>query len=143
MRWENTVEIDAPAETVWRLTLEVTGWPDVTPTMTSVQRLDAGPLRVGSQARIKQPGQSAAVWTVTSLDPARRFFAWQTRRPGLTMLGSHLVQERGTGCRNTLGLELTGRAAGLFWFLFGALMRRALVTENASFRARAEASLRG
>jgi hypothetical protein len=143
MRWENTVEIDAPAETVWQLTLAVTGWPDFTPTMTSVERLDAGPLRVGSQARIKQPGQSKAVWTVTRLDPARRFFAWQTRRIGLTMLGSHLVEDRGQGCRNTLGIELTGRGAGLFWFLFGALIRRSLVTENASFRARAQSSVRG
>jgi hypothetical protein len=143
MRWENTVEIDTPAETVWQLTVEVTGWPEFTPTMTSVQRLEAGPLRVGSRARIKQPGQSAAVWTVTALDGSRRFFAWQTRRLGLTMLGSHLVQERGQGCRNTLGIEITGRGAGLFWFLFGALLRRSLVTENAGFQTRAQTSVRG
>ena len=143
MRWEHTVEIDAPAETVWQLTTEVTGWPEFTPTMTSVERLDAGPLRVGSRARIKQPGQSAAIWTVTSLDGDRRCFTWQTRRLGLIMAGSHLVQERGQGCRNTLGIELTGRGAGLFWLLFGRLMRRSIATENAGFRTRAQANLRG
>jgi hypothetical protein len=48
------------------------------------------------------------------LDPARRSrvggltHSWQTTRMGLTMVGSHLLEEVGNGCRNTLTLDLEG-----------------------------------
>ncbi|WP_238006302.1 SRPBCC family protein [Dactylosporangium sp. AC04546] len=138
MKWENTITIDAPAGVVWALTVDVERWPDATPTMTSVVRLDDGPLRTGSRARIKQPAQSAAVWTVTRLVEGREF-AWQTRRMGLTMTGSHLVEPTGDDrCRNTLGIEIHGRGAGLFGLLFGGVLRRAIVTENLGFRSAAQ-----
>jgi len=38
--------------------------------MTSVERLDDGPITLGSRARVKQPGQRPAVWTVTELETA-------------------------------------------------------------------------
>src|SRR5207244_7694229 len=101
MRWENVVTIDAPVDRVWQVTVDVEKWPSITPTMSRVVRLDDGPLRVGSRARIKQPGQTEAVWTVTRLDE-RREFTWQTRRMGVTMTGSHLLEPAGDGCRNTL-----------------------------------------
>jgi len=56
------------------------------PTVQRVERLDAGPLRVASSARIKQPAQTPAVWTVTRLEPTREF-TWETRRLGLRMTG--------------------------------------------------------
>ncbi|GAA1401381.1 hypothetical protein GCM10009662_24540 [Catellatospora coxensis] len=125
--------IDAPADVVWALTADVEQWPATTPTMTRVVRLDEGPLRLGSQARIKQPGQAEAVWTVTAYDEGRGF-SWQTTVMGLTMIGSHLVEPVGDGCRNTLGIEVRGRGAGLFWALLGPLLRRAVRTENRGFR---------
>ena len=81
MRWTHSVSIDAPAAVVCALTTDVAGWPRLSPTMQSVQRLDEGPLRVGSSARIKQPGQRAVVWTVTRLEPGREF-SWHTVRRG-------------------------------------------------------------
>jgi uncharacterized membrane protein len=137
MRWESTELIDAPVDVVWRLTTEVTDWPSITPTVTRVLRLDGGPLRVGSQARIKQPRQLEAVWTVTRLEPGREF-TWETTRMGLTTTGSHRLEPVGDACRNTLTLEVRGRGAGLFGRLFGRLLSGAISTENASFRARAE-----
>ena len=136
MRFENTVVIDAPVDTVWDMTIDVARWPSITPTMTRVQRLDSGPMRVGSQARIKQPGQAEAVWTVTRLTDGREF-TWQTRRLGLTMTGSHHLEPAGTGTRNTLTLDVSGRGSAVFGRLFGRLMRNAIATENASFRAAA------
>ncbi len=137
MRWEDEIVIDAPADVVWALTADVEQWPTATPTMTRVVRLDEGPLRVGSQARIKQPGQAEAVWTVTALDEGREF-TWQTTRMGLTVIGSHLVEPVGDGCRNTLGIDVRGRGAGLFWALLGALLRRTVRTENRGFRDAAQ-----
>jgi uncharacterized membrane protein len=137
MRYDSTVTIEAPADVVWRLTVDVTNLPALTPTMTRVVRLDPGPMRIGSQARIKQPGQPEAVWTVTRLEEGREF-VWRTRRMGLTMTASHLVERLGDGSRNTLTLDVDGRGAGLFGRFFGRSIRKALETENSGFRKRAE-----
>jgi hypothetical protein len=106
-----------------------------------VERLDGGPLRVGSTARIKQPRQTAAVWTVTVLDPGREF-TWQAIRTGLTLVGSHVLDEADGGCRNTLTIDATGPAARPFGWLFGRFVQRSLRAENAGFRTKAEGSAR-
>lgn len=132
MHREHSTVIDAPLSLVWRLTTEVTEWPSFMPTVQRVERLDDGPLRVGSSARVKQPGQSAAVWTVTRLTASREF-TWETRRLGLRMTGRHLLEPAGEGSRNTLVIDVTGRGAGLFAVLFGGLIGRVLRDENAAF----------
>lgn len=137
--WTDIIEIDAPADVVWRLTLDVEGWPALTPTMRRVERLDQGPIRVGSAARVWQPAQFPAVWTVTRVE-ADREFSWQTRRPGLTMTGSHLLEPVEAGCRNTLTLDLAGPLAAPLGRLLGRVFGNALRTENAGFKAAAERS---
>jgi hypothetical protein len=137
MLWEDSTVIDAPADLVWRLTLDVAGWPSFLPTVRRLERLDPDPLRVGSTARLTQPGQPVAVWTVTRLDPPRGF-AWETRRLGLRMVGSHQVEPLPSGCRNTLALELTGRGSRLVGALAGAMIRKSLRRENGGFTQEAE-----
>jgi uncharacterized membrane protein len=132
VRYEETTLIEAPVELIWRLTVQVDEWPAFLPTMRRVERLDAGELRVGSKARIKQPGQSSAVWTVTRLEPAREF-AWETSRIGFRLTASHLLEPAGTGTRMTLALETSGRAAGVVSALFGGLMRSSLHQECEGF----------
>ncbi len=133
--------IDAPPERVWKLTLDLESWPETTPTMTSVERLDTGPLRVGSRARVKQPGQPSRVWTVTQLEPGS-LFAWEAKSPGVRMTGSHRVEPASGGCRNTLGFQLRGPMAGVATALLGRALRRAIATENEGFRRAAEAASR-
>jgi uncharacterized membrane protein len=48
------VDIDAPPEKVFALLCDVERWPEWTPTMTRVQRLDQGPFAVSSSAQIQQ-----------------------------------------------------------------------------------------
>ena len=139
MEWTDSILIGASADVVWRLTIGVTDWPSFNPTMQKVERLDTGPVEVGSTARIKQPGQKPAVWTVTVVEPGR-LFAWQTRRLGLVMTGSHLVESVGDSCRNTLTLEVSGPVARPFGAFFGLAVRRSLQTENASFKSEAESA---
>ena len=64
MRIEHEVTIRASVDDVWALTIDVEALPTITPTMTSVRRLDNGPIGVGSKAVIKQPGQAERTWTV-------------------------------------------------------------------------------
>jgi hypothetical protein len=138
MRWENSARISAPADLVWRLTMDITDWPSYVPTMRKVERLDGGPFRVGSTARISQPGQTPAVWTVTRLEPQHEF-AWQTRRLGMTMTGSHVIEADGAGCRNTLAVEVAGPLSRLLGPLLGPMVRRSIDTENRAVKSRAEA----
>lgn len=136
MRYEETTLIDAPVELIWRLTTDIDGWAAFMPTVQRLDRLDDGPVRVGSSARLKQPGQTPAVWTVTCVEPMREF-TWETRRTGIHMTGRHLLVADGAGTRNTLVLETDGPAAGVFSALFGGLMRRALRSEAAAFAQQA------
>jgi uncharacterized membrane protein len=142
VRWTHSTRIDAPADVVWQLTTDVEAWPATTPTMQSVKRLDDGPLRVDSQARIKQPGQAEAVWTVTRLEPGHEF-SWESRRRGLVLTGTHTVTADGSNCRNTLVLDATGPLAAPLGLVFGAVFRRVLRTENAGFKAAAERPVSG
>ena len=81
MEWTHSEHIDASPEAVWALATAVTDWPAYMPTVRSVERLDDGPLRLGASARIKQPGQPRAVWTVTRFEPGRTF-TWESPAVG-------------------------------------------------------------
>jgi uncharacterized protein YndB with AHSA1/START domain len=138
MRYAETTHVNAPVELIWRLTTQVGDWPTFLPTVRRLERLDAGDLRVGSTARIKQPGQTSAVWTVTRLEPEREF-TWETSRTGLRLTGRHLLQPVSGGTRMTLVLETAGRAAGVASALFGGMMRASLRRESEGFARQAAA----
>ncbi|MCU7722775.1 SRPBCC family protein [Actinoplanes sp. KI2] len=130
---EHSTVISAPPPVVWRLTTDVERWPSFMPTVQAVTLLEPGPLRVGSSARVKQPGQTAAVWTVATITPETEF-TWETRRMGLRMIGRHLLAPTGDGTRNTLSIEVTGHGAGIFAMLFGSLIARTIQRENEAFQ---------
>ncbi|HEY4309067.1 MAG TPA: SRPBCC family protein [Pirellulales bacterium] len=129
MHLEHSLVIPARPEVVWAVTIDIERWPEWTPTMERIERLDTGPFRVGSQARIKQPQFKEAVWTVTTLEPGRGF-TWATRTGGLTMVASHEVVPSPGGCTSILQLDVTGLVA----LLLAPLVRRgaaqAMATEN-------------
>lgn len=129
--------ISAPPERVWALTEDVEGWPQLTPTMTSVTRTGSGPFGVGSTARVAQPRLPAATWTVTELDPPHRF-VWETRRNGVVITGGHEIVPVEGGCRNRLTVDLTGTGARALARLMGPALHRAVATENDGFRRAAE-----
>jgi uncharacterized membrane protein len=138
MRLEHEIAIAAPASVVWDLTADVERWPEITPTMTTVQRLDEGPLAVGSQARIKQPRQGERTWTVTRLEPGRSF-AWATNALGMRMEGGHTITGDERACLNLLTLDVTGLLAPVLGRLLAGQLRKAIATENEGFKATAEA----
>jgi hypothetical protein len=139
MHIENIIDIQAPTETVWGLTVAVEDWPRITPTMTSIERLDEGPLRLGSRARVKPPRQRPAVWTVQTFTPARGF-SWATKVMTVTMIGTHEIEPTADGCRNRLGLDVTGPGAAFFGRLVKGLLAKAIATENEGFKRAAESS---
>ncbi len=134
-----TVDIAAPPERVWQILLDVESWPRWTTSMRSVRRLDPGPLRIGSRARIKQPGLPVMVWEVTELDEGTGF-SWVARSPGVDATGLHQVEAAPSGSQLTLTVSWTGVFAGLAGALAGKRTREYLTLEADGTRAAAEAA---
>jgi uncharacterized membrane protein len=138
MRFEDSAVIAATPATVWEIYSDVEHWPDMTESVTSVELLDPGPLRVGSRARIRQPRLPVAEWTVTEID-AGRSFTWVARGPGVRSTGTHVVEPHGDGARATAILDQGGPLGPVVGFLTRGLTRRYLAMESAGLKARAEA----
>ena len=110
---EVTRHINATPEQVWAVISDVEHWPDWTASVTSVKRLDGGELRVGSQARVKQPRIPTTVWTVSELE-AGRSFHWQAGFFAGVITGGHYAEaapEGGTNLR--LVIEARGGLTGI------------------------------
>ncbi len=112
--------------------VDVEHWPEWTASVTSVQRLDEGPLAVGSKARVVQPKLQTAVWEVTEVGDDH--FTWVSRRPGLVTTGRHIVEQQGQGTSVTLEIEHTGPLAGVAGALTKRLAQRYLEMEGAGLQ---------
>ena len=97
-----------------------------------------GPLRVGSRARIKQPGYPALVWEVTELDEGTSF-TWVTHTPGVDAIAAHLISATADGSRLTLSVTWTGVFGGLAGALAGKRTRKSLTLDANGHKACAEA----
>ena len=113
-----TAEIEAPPERVWAIMSDIERWPEWTPTVTSIRRLDPGPLAIGSRARVRQPKLPPADWRITWLDHANRTFTWITGGPGVKVTARHSVEPAARQGRSlaTLSIDFAG--------LFGPFMAR-------------------
>src|SRR5690348_2220058 len=94
MRTQATIEIGASAERVWQVFTDVRRWPTWTPSVTSIEPLDAPSVAVGHRFRIRQPKLPALVWEVTEVD-APRSWTWVARTPGARTAATHQVASRG------------------------------------------------
>jgi uncharacterized membrane protein len=139
MQVETTVEIDAPPERVWEVMTDIERWPEWTASVERVERLDDGPLRLGSRARLKQPRFPSVVWEVTDLERGRSF-TWTARNVGVTSIGAHRIVPGATG-RVTVNLSLRqeGPVAPVLALFTGKLTRRYIQTEAQGLKRRCEA----
>ena len=136
--FETSVAVDAPAERVWAVLVDVERAPEWTASMSDVKLLGDGPLAVGSRVRIKQPRLPPVVWEVTSLDPGRSF-SWRAGGPGFTTIGEHRVAAEGPGrATATLGIRRSGPLATVGDRLFGRVDRRYVTMEAEGLKRRSE-----
>ena len=133
----HTVTIAAPPERVWEVVVDVVRWPERIPTVDSVERLDDGPLAVGSRTRLQQPKLPEAVWTVTELEEGRSF-TWESRSPGIAIAAAHVVEPHDGATRLTLSVDLSGPLAPVGWLMTRGLTKRYVETEAASMTRAAE-----
>jgi uncharacterized protein YndB with AHSA1/START domain len=133
--FETTRHIDASPSRVWEVMSDVARWPEWTPTVDSVERLDDGPLQVGSRARIRQPRLPRVVWEVTEVVDGRTF-TWEATGPGIRSIGRHEVVPDGTGSTVTLGIEQAGPMGAVAALVWRRLTQRYIELEAASLDAR-------
>jgi hypothetical protein len=142
MRQTTTLDTAAGPDATWDALVDVVTWPRWTASMTAVERLDDGPLRVGSRARIKQPGFPWLVWEVSDLRPGVEF-TWFTTAPGTRTEGRHLLERNPDGTtRITLIIDQTGPVGVVFGALTKGKTRRFLALEAAGLKAASESAAR-
>ena len=133
-----TVEIAAPAERVWEVLTDVEQWPEWTETVTSVKRLDEGPLRPGSRARINQPKIPETEYVVTQLDPVRAF-TWVASGPGVTTTARHDVEALAGGrSRVKLAVKQGGWLGSAMGRFYRGRTDRYLASEADGLKSRCE-----
>jgi uncharacterized protein YndB with AHSA1/START domain len=133
-------DIDASQSRVWEVLVDVESWPEWTASMTSVRRLENGPLRIGSSARIEQPKLRPMVWTVNELVPEQAF-TWTAKVPGVVVTGKHTLTALDEGrTRLALAAEGSGPLAFLTDLLTRSRVRKYVTLEAAGIKAAAEAA---
>jgi uncharacterized membrane protein len=133
--FQTTRHIDAPAQRVWEVLFDVGRWPEWTPTIDSVERLDDGPLQVGSRAKVRQPKLPQASWQVTEVVDGRSF-TWEAKGPGMRTIARHQVVPDATGSTVTLSIEQTGPLGALATLLWRRLTQRYIELEAESLDKR-------
>ncbi|WP_109486422.1 SRPBCC family protein [Occallatibacter savannae] len=124
------VEIHVSPARVWSVLLDVERWPEWTTSVSRIQRMEVGPLTLGSRTRIWQPRLMPAVWCVTSLDDRRRVFGWTTRAFGVKIVGRHQVETFKNHSRVSLSLHYTGPLSAVVARVYRSLIWDYLTREG-------------
>ena len=135
--FSTTVDIAAPAARVWEVMRDVERWHEWTASIISIERLDSGPLRIGSRADVRQPKLRQSRFEVTALEEGRGF-NWQMRAAGVTAIGRHWIEPAAGGCRVTLGVVYGGALGWLIARTYADLTRRYLAMEAEGLKRRSE-----
>ena len=133
--FETTRHIDAPTQSVWEVLFDVARWPEWTPTIDRVERLDDGPFQVGSRARVRQPKLPRAVWEVTEVVDGGNF-TWVAKGPGMKTVARHEVVADASGSRVTLSIEQAGPLGAVAGMILGRLTQRYIELEAESLDKR-------
>ena len=108
MRFEKSIDIDAPQQQVWDVLSAIEAWPQRIETVDVVELLTPAPLTKGSRVRLKQPKLPEGTWDITVWD-APSYFEWTQKESGISSVAGHRVEALGDGrARLTLTLEMRG-----------------------------------
>jgi hypothetical protein len=135
--FRNSIYIAANWERIWEVLSDVERWPEWTPSVTLVRRLDAAPTIVGSRFLVHQPKMHPAVWQVTWWEPGRRF-VWTASGFGLNMLSDHEIVAVDAGCTVNLYHRFEGVFEPIVEAVSGSLITQNLAMDAAGLKARCE-----
>ena len=121
--FETSMVIPAPAERIWAVLMDVKHWPDWTRSISRIEPLDEGPMRLDSRVHVIQPKLHPAVWRITEYAEGTKF-VWVSKSPGVTVTGGHYITPTRDGALVTLTLDMTGVLSGIVAGLAGSLTRQ-------------------
>ncbi len=136
------MDVAAPPERVFAIMTDIERWPEWTSSVTGIEQLEPGPLKVGTRAKIRQPKLLPAIWKVTAIEPGRGF-TWINTGPGVRVAGNHFVEPIEGGTRVTLSLQFGGFLGPLVARLTAELNNRYLKIEAAGLKRRSESAVDG
>jgi hypothetical protein len=132
------VEIRVSPARIWPVLLDVEHWPEWTTSVTRAQRMDIGPLTLGSRTRLWQPRLMSAVWCVTSLDHRTYNFTWASHAFGVKIIGRHQIVPVKGHSRVILTLSYTGLLGAILSRVYRDLTWDYLSREGNGLRKRCE-----
>ena len=140
MRFEKTIEIDAPQQRVWDVLSAIEAWPQRIETVDTVELLTPAPIAKGSRVRLKQPKLPEGTWEVTVWD-APSSFEWTQKAGGAAMFAGHRVETLGEGrARLTLTLDMSGLLVPIMGLFYKDLTNRYMNLEAEGMKRAAEST---
>jgi uncharacterized membrane protein len=140
MRFETTIDIDAPQQRVWDVLSALEAWPQRLETVESVELLTPAPISTGSRVRLKQPKLAEGTWDITIWDPPT-YFEWTQKSSGITNVAGHRVEALGAGrARLTLTLDMRGLLVPIMGRFYRELTDRYMNLEAEGMKRAAESA---
>jgi uncharacterized membrane protein len=140
MRFEKSIEIDAPQQRVWDVLSALDAWPRRIETVDSVELLTPAPITKGSRVRLKQPKLPEGTWDVTIWD-APSYFEWTQKASGTTSVAGHRVEALGEDrARLTLTLDMRGLLIPIFGRFYKGLTNQYMNLEAEGMKRAAESA---
>ena len=140
MRFEHSIDIDAPQQRVWDVLSDLEAWPQRIETVDVVELLTPPPVGEGSRVRLKQPKLPEGVWEVTVWD-APSYFEYRQQTGGVTSVAGHRVEALEEGrSRLTLTLEMRGLLVPVVAVFFKGLTSRYMTMEAQGMKRAAESA---
>ena len=140
MRFEQSIDIDAPQQRVWDVLSDLEAWPRRIETVDEVELRTPAPLGEGSRVRLKQPKLPEGIWEVTVWD-APSYFEYRQQTGGLTVVAGHRVEalESG-GSRLGLTLDMRGLLVPVVALFWKGLTNRYITLEAQGMKRAAESA---
>ena len=140
MRFQRSIEIDAPQQRVWDVLSDLEAWPQRIETVDVVEVLTPPPISESSRVRLKQPKLPEGTWDVTAWD-APSYFEWTQKTGGTTSVAGHRVEALGEGrARLTLTLDMRGFLIPIIAVFYKGLTNRYMNLEAEGMKRGAEAA---
>jgi len=138
MRFEQSIDIDAPQQRAWDVLSDLEAWPQRIETVDVVELLTPAPVGEGSRVRLKQPKLPEGTWEVTVWD-APSYFEFRQQSGGVTNVAGHRVEALEEGrSRLTLTLEMRGLLVPVVALFYKGLTNRYMTTEAQGMKRAAE-----
>jgi uncharacterized membrane protein len=140
MRFEHSIDIDAPQQRVWNVLSDLESWPQRIETVDAVELLTPVPVGEGSRVRLKQPKLPEGTWEVTVWD-APSYFEWRQNSGGATSVAGHRVEALEQGrSRLNLTLDMRGLLVSVVGRFYKGLTKQYMTIEAQGIKRAAESA---